>query len=109
MMKVATASKRSRFYKKMAGTSAVFIDASHEAASPVERDGMIWSEAELGIGQEQGQELCWRAAVDNTLALEGLEDYNPPQNGDARFVSSQCAAFIYIQPKKAWVQITRSC
>jgi hypothetical protein len=29
-------------YKKMAGTSAVFLREDYDGPSPVERDGMIW-------------------------------------------------------------------
>ena len=38
-------------YKKMAGTSAVFLSADYGGASPVERDGMVWSAEELHLDQ----------------------------------------------------------
>ncbi|MCB1615725.1 MAG: hypothetical protein KDI30_06905 [Pseudomonadales bacterium] len=98
--------KADRFYKKMAGTSAVFIDAAFDVASPVERDGLVWSGGELGL-ESDPRNLCWKPVLENTLALEGLEDYDPPEDGDARFVSSQGVAFVYIQAKRAWVQLTQ--
>lgn len=52
---------RERFYKKMAGTSAVFIPANFNHASPVERDGLVWSDAELHLPQ-QPQALQWKPA-----------------------------------------------
>jgi len=96
---------RAREFKKMAGTSAVFVDANYPFASPVERDGMIWSEEELGLTQ-QTIELRWKEPLANTLALEGLEEYEPPQNGEARYISSQGVAFYYCGEKRAWIQLT---
>ena len=96
-----------RQYKKMAGTAAVFIEISYPFSSPVERDGMIWSVTELGL-QVDPVELRWKQPLANSLALEGLEEYDPPQNGEARYVTSQGVAFYYFQPKKAWIQLTAS-
>lgn len=94
-----------KHYKKLAGTSAVFIDADHQNASPVERDGMIWSSTELGV-EQLSLDLHWKAPIASGLALEGLEDYEPACDGDARFVSSIGVAFAFIKDKKAWVQLT---
>ena len=90
----------------MAGTSAVFVDAQYPFASPVERDGEIWNESELGINTDKPSELRWKSPLPNTLALEGLEDYDPPEHGDARYIESQAVAFYYQGGKKAWVQLT---
>lgn len=100
-----------RQYKKMAGTSAVFVDIDYPFASPVERDGMIWSENELGLSPEKNRqplELRWKQPIANSLALEGLEEYDPPTHGDARYVTSQEVAFYYYEPKKSWIQLTTS-
>lgn len=94
-----------RQFKKMAGTSAVFVDNDYPFASPVERDGMVWAAAELGISG-QAQTLFWKEPLPNTLALEGLEDYDPPQQGDARYVNSQAVAFYFLADKRIWVQLT---
>jgi len=93
-------------YKKLAGTSAVFIDANHQSASPVERDGMIWRSDELGIDQ-LALNLRWKEPMASGLALEGLEDYEPASDGDARFVSSIGVAFAFVKDKQAWIQLTR--
>jgi hypothetical protein len=42
-------------YKTMAGTSAVFLSADYDKAKPVERDGLIWSAAELHLEQFPSQ------------------------------------------------------
>ena len=91
-------------YKKMAGTSAVFLSADYDAASPVERDGMTWSAGELHLDDFsfQGQR---KSAMSNVLALEGLEDYDIPQNGDTRKVESIGADFVYFDLIHAWIQL----
>jgi hypothetical protein len=63
-------------YKKMAGTSAVFLREDYDGPSPVERDGMIWQAAELHL-DELPDEFTPLDAMANVLALEGLEDYDP--------------------------------
>lgn len=96
-----------KYYKKMAGTSAVFISTEYTQASPVERDGLIWSEAELhldDIPEHQNNQ----PSMSTVLALEGLEDYDKPSNGDVRRVDSMGVDFIYIAAAQAWVQITES-
>ena len=92
-------------YKKMAGTAAVFILADNPKASPVERDGMVWSPEELklyDLNVDVGQN---RPSIANALALEGLEDYDPPTNGDIRYVDSLDADFIYVANTRSWVQV----
>lgn len=93
-------------YKKMAGTSAVFLSTEYDRASPVERDGMVWSAQELHLEQMplQCQE---KPAMQNALALEGLEDYDMPNNGDIRKVESIDAEFVYFDRIHGWVQIVR--
>ena len=61
-------------YKKMAGTSAVFLSADFDGASPVKRDGMMWSDGELYLDQFSipGEQ---NSAMSNVLAVEGLEVY----------------------------------
>ncbi|CAA0113445.1 Uncharacterised protein [BD1-7 clade bacterium] len=94
-------------YKKLAGTSAVFVTANLEGPSPVERDGMIWSSAELHIDQLP-EERTPQAAMASPLALEGLEDYDPPAHGDVRHVSSLNADFIFNHAARAWIQCNTS-
>ncbi|NVK21769.1 MAG: hypothetical protein HWD86_04580 [Kangiellaceae bacterium] len=89
----------------MAGTAAVFIHSEQNKASPVERDGLIWNEQELKFDHSILQSTNSKEAMANAIALEGLEDYDPPQNGDKRYVESLDAEFIYIQESKSWVQI----
>lgn len=96
---------RERFYKKMAGTSAVFIPADFNHASPVERDGLVWTDSELSM-PEAPQTLHWKAPLDSSLALEGLEEYDPPKAGDARYVNKLGIAFVYIGIIRGWVAIT---
>ena len=93
-------------YKKMAGTSAVFLSAGFDKAAPVERDGMVWSAEELHLQQLPRQQQR-KPPMPNALALEGLEDYDPPQNGDIRRVESIDAEFVYFQRIHGWVQIPR--
>jgi hypothetical protein len=94
-----------RLYKKMAGTSAVFVTESHSGSSPVERDGLTWNAQELGL-DSCSRALRWREPMDSSLALEGLEEYDRPQHGDARYVSKLQAAFVYIDRIQGWVEIT---
>jgi hypothetical protein len=91
-------------YKKMAGTSAVFLSSEYDGASPVERDGMLWSAKELHLDEPLEQRLE-KAPMHNALALEGLEDYEPPENGDVREVESIGSKFIYLKSSHAWVQM----
>lgn len=96
---------RQRSYKKMAGTSAIFIPADFNSASPVERDGMVWSDGELHM-PEAAQPLHWQPPMDSCLALEGLEEYNPPAAGDARYVNNLGMAFVYNGAIRGWVALT---
>lgn len=91
-------------FKKMAGTSAVFVRDDLDTASPVERDGMVWQAEELHLDEAPGQ-LTHRDAMANVLALEGLEDYDPPKHGDVRRVESIGAEFVYVQRIRGWVQL----
>ena len=91
-------------YKKMAGTSAVFILASHQKATPVERDGMAWNAQELHLASLPTQRQR-KPSMANALALEGLEDYDKPSNGDLRHVESLALNFIYFERIQGWVQI----
>lgn len=97
-----------RSYKKMAGTSAVFIPAGFVPAAPVERDGLIWTDAELGMPDHSlnAQALQWKLPVDSSLALEGLEEYDPPTEGDARYVNKLGIAFVYVGKIRGWVALT---
>lgn len=94
-----------REYKKLAGTSAVFILETYQGASPVDREGLVWTESELHLGQMSSEQRPL-AAMANGLALEGLEEYDPPTDGDVRQVNSLDAAFIYMQCIRGWVQLT---
>lgn len=44
--------------------------------------------------------------MSTVLALEGLEDYDKPSDGDVRHVESMGINFIYIEKKQSWVQAT---
>ena len=92
-------------YKKMAGTSAVFLSADFAKASPVERDGMIWTAKELHLEQLPRQRQK-KPTMANALALEGLEEYDLPNNGDVRWVESIGAEFIYFDLIRGWVQFS---
>lgn len=96
---------RERSYKKMAGTSAVFIPADFNGASPVERDGLVWSGEELHM-PASAQPLTWQAPLDTCLALEGLEEYSPPTAGDARYIKNLGMAFVYNTGIRGWVALT---
>ncbi|PCJ24982.1 MAG: hypothetical protein COA96_08285 [SAR86 cluster bacterium] len=93
-------------YKKMAGTSAVFLSASFNKASPVERDGLVWTAQELQL-EKLAVEYQEKAPMQNALALEGLEEYDMPHNGDIRKVESINAEFVYFELLHAWIQIAR--
>ena len=91
-------------YKKMAGTAAVFVHAHLHANSPVERDGMVWSETELHLDSLQPHQLSPKAAIASSLALEGLEDYDPPAHGDLRQVTALDSYFVYVEGIRGWVE-----
>lgn len=91
-------------YKKMAGTAAVFVYAHLHANSPVERDGMIWTDAELHLDSLQSDQLSPREPIASSLALEGLEDYDPPAHGDLREVTALDSYFVYVEGIKGWVE-----
>lgn len=91
-------------YKKMAGTAAVFVCTDFARASPVERDGMTWSWEELHL-DELSSDRAVKPAMATVLALEGLEEYDPPQSGDIRTVESLAADFIYCNKLQGWVQL----
>jgi hypothetical protein len=91
-------------YKKMAGTSAVFLSAEFGKASPVERDGKIWTSEELQL-ENLPKLRQQKPSMANALALEGLEDYDMPSNGDVRRVESIGAEFIYFELAHGWVQL----
>lgn len=88
----------------MAGTSAVFLSADFAKASPIEREGMTWTEKELHLEQLPHQQQQ-KSAMANALALEGLEDYDIPNNGDVRRVESIGTEFIYFDLIRGWVQL----
>lgn len=90
-------------YKKLAGTSAVFIDENYRNSSAQERDGLTWTAAELHLDDIPTQ-LARKEPMANSLALEGLEDYDPPESGDVRLVQCLNADFVYVGSAKAWVQ-----
>ncbi len=90
-------------YKKMAGTAAVFVCADLNKASPVERDGLTWSAKELHL-QNLPSDCCMKPAMASVLALEGLEEYDPPQSGDLRRVESLGVNFVYSAGIRGWVQ-----
>ena len=91
-------------FKKMAGTAAVFVVGNMDHASPVERDGMVWTGEELHLDSAPINCVV-KADMANALALEGLEEYDAPTHGDQRRVSSLDAIFVYLEPIKGWVQV----
>ncbi len=91
-------------YKKMAGTSAVFVLADNHGPSPVERDGLVWTEDELHLS-ELNQTGQLKPAMANALSLEGLEDYDPPEDGDIRKVESLNYSFVYLRRTHSWIQL----
>ena len=94
-----------RIYKKMAGTSAVFLRADFDSPSPVERDGLTWTDTELSMPSSP-HTLKWKPPIESALALEGLEEYDPPSNGDARYVNKLGIALVYIGKIRGWVALT---
>lgn len=96
---------KQRIYKKMAGTSAIFIPADYASSSPVERDGLVWTDTELSMPASP-QRLQWKPPLVSTLALEGLEEYDPPSTDDARYVNNLGIAFVYIGKIRGWVALT---
>jgi hypothetical protein len=93
-----------RGYKRMAGTSAVFLLEDYDGPSPVERDGMVWQAEELHLDTLPPKTNAMPAMA-NVLALEGLEDYDPPTHGDMRRVESVGEDFVYLEQIKGWVQV----
>ncbi len=91
-------------YKKMAGTAAVFVRACLHANSPVERDGLIWSDSELHLDSLDKNQLIRKEPMATSLALEGLEIYDPPTHGDLRQVTRLGSHFVYIAAIKGWVE-----
>jgi hypothetical protein len=96
---------KQRIYKKIAGTSAIFIPADFASASPVERDGLVWTDIELNMPTSP-QTLQWKPPLMSSLALEGLEEYDPPLTGDARYINNLGIAFVYIGKIRGWVALT---
>ena len=96
---------KERNYKKMAGTSAVFLPSDFDSPSPVERDGLSWTATELSMPSSP-QPLQWKPPIESALALEGLEEYDPPTTGDARYVNNLGIALVYIEKIRGWVTIT---
>ena len=94
-------------YKKMAGTSAVFLQEDYDGPSPVERDGMIWQAEELHLDELPGK-FTPLDAMANALALEGLEDYDPATHGDMRRVDSVGEYFVYLDRIRGWVQVANA-
>jgi hypothetical protein len=92
-------------YKKMAGTSAVFVFSNRDKSSPVERDGLTWTPDELHLDLLASQYQD-KPAMATVLALEGLEEYDPPNNGDIRRVNAMDESFIYHEPIRGWVQLS---
>ena len=91
-------------FKKMAGTSAVFVSSQFDKASPLERDGMTWTAAELHLA-DLPTDLETKESLANALSLEGLEEYDPPSDGDIRRVESMDSDFIYFQRIQGWIQV----
>ncbi len=92
-------------YKKMAGTAAVFVLAHLHANTPVERDGMVWSEDELHMNEINKNQLQRKEPIPTSLALEGLETYDPPNHGDVRQVIAMNSDFVYVASIQGWVEI----
>ena len=94
-------------YKKMAGTSAVFVLEDCNRATPVEWDGLVWTGEELNLDSLSSQRTE-KPPMASVLALEGLEDYDPPSDGDTRIVNSLNVPFIYLANGRAWIQVDKS-
>jgi len=90
-------------YKKMAGTAAVFLSSEFDKASPIERDGMVWTAQELHL-DKLPREHHRKPMMQTVLALEGLEEYDKPEDGDIRRVDSVGSDFVYFQLISGWVQ-----
>lgn len=91
-------------FRKMAGTAAVFIFEDYDKASPVERNGLLWSAKELHL-EELPAERTVKDTMASVLALEGLESYDPATGGDVRHVSNLKVEFVYHPRIQGWVQI----
>jgi hypothetical protein len=87
----------------MAGTAAVFLSSEFDKASPVERDGMVWTAQELHL-DKLPKEHHRKPMMQTVLALEGLEEYDKPEDGDIRRVDSVGSDFVYFQRISGWVQ-----
>lgn len=98
----------SRTFKKMAGTAAVFVLADQHANSPVERDGLVWSESDLHMDALTKLNKQAKSTMATSLALEGLESYDPPSHGDVRMVAALKSEFIYNQTIKGWVELAQT-
>lgn len=103
-MDISEHANKNNDYQKMAGTSAVFVIADLATAIPVERDGPRWTAKELYVDQQfdAGEQKPPMASV---LALEGLEEYDPPEQGDVRLIHSMGVCFIYSKNIRGWVQL----
>lgn len=93
-----------RSYKKIAGTVAVFVLSQLSVSSAIERDGLSWSFKELHLDSLPLQKTR-KPTLATLLALEGLEDYEPPTNGDIRRVESINSDFVYSAKMRGWAQI----
>lgn len=93
-------------FKKMAGTSAVFVIDGEHTNKPVEVQGMVWNSEELKL-HTQPEAPCEKPPIATSLALEGLESYEPPSHGDLRRVTALDANFMYIAPIKGWVEFSK--
>ena len=102
--RVLTSGAPNMDYKKMAGTAAVFVLSDQHANKPVERQGMIWNDLELHLHTLPDQ-LTLKPAIATSLALEGLESYDPPAHGDLREVAALGARFVYVEAIKGWVEL----
>lgn len=91
-------------YKKMAGTAAVFLSTEFDRAAPVERDGMVWTAEELHLDKLPAEHHR-KPMMQTVLALEGLEEYDKPANGDLRCVDALGSDFLYFQQIGGWVQL----
>ena len=85
--------------------SAVFVFSNRDKSSPVERDGLTWTPDELHLDLLASQYQD-KPAMATVLALEGLEEYDPPNNGDIRRVNAMDESFIYHEPIRGWVQLS---
>ena len=52
------------------------------------------------------QPLRWQPPLESTLALEGLEEYNPANDGDTRYINNLGIALVYISKIRGWVALT---